>query len=80
MTTPTESDERDRVMRISQARGPELTDADLEALAHADTASIEAVLPDEIGERIMGAIAALEEKLDQLVAAIGDADADDLTG
>jgi hypothetical protein len=80
MTTPTESDERDRVMRIIQARCPELTDADLEALAHADTASIEAVLPDEIGERIMGAIAALEEKLDQLVAAIGDGDADDLTG
>jgi DNA-directed RNA polymerase specialized sigma24 family protein len=80
MTTPTESDERDRVMRIIQARCPELTDADLEALAHADTASIEAVLPDEIGERIMDAIAALEEKLDRLVAAIGDGDADDLTG
>jgi hypothetical protein len=80
MTTPTESDERDRVMRIIQARCSELTDSDLEALAHADTASIEAVLPDEIGERIMDAIAALEEKLDQLVAAIGDGDADDLTG
>jgi hypothetical protein len=80
MTTPTESDERDGVMRIIQARCPELTDADLEARAHADTASIEAVLPDEIGERIMDAIAALEEKLGQLVAAIGDGDADDLTG
>lgn len=79
MTTPIESDERGRVMRIIQARCPELT-ADLEALAHADTASIEAALPDEIGERIMDAIAALEEKLEQLVAAIGDGDADDLTG
>jgi hypothetical protein len=45
-----------------------------------DTASIEAVLPDEIGGRIMDAIAAPEEKLGQLVAAIGDGDADDLTG
>ena len=80
MTTPTESDERHRVMRIIQARCPELTDADLEALAHADTASIEAVLPDELGGRIMDAIAAPEEKLGQLVAAIGDGDADDLTG
>ena len=32
MTTPTESDERDRVMRIIQARCPELTNADLEAV------------------------------------------------
>jgi hypothetical protein len=46
----------------------------------ADTASVEALLPVEIGEQIMDAIAALEEKLDQLVEAVGDGDADDLAG
>jgi hypothetical protein len=80
----THDDRAAYVRSIIQARCPELTDADLastEARSQpADNASTEAVLPVEIGHDIMSVLEAMESKLDQLVEAIGDGDADDLAG
>ena len=63
---------------------PSVETASVEAvLPPAEIAWNQAVLPVEIGEQIMDAIAALEEKLDWLAEAVGvnkDEDDDDAAG
>jgi hypothetical protein len=59
------------IRAVIQARcGDVLTDADLATLTQAATTPAE-LLPVEIGEQIIDAITALEDKLDWLAEAVG---------
>ena len=62
-------------------RCPEIGPADLALITTTYPAAPSAeMLPVEIGRDIMSVLEAMESKLDQLVEAIGDGDADDLAG
>jgi hypothetical protein len=82
MMTPEPADRAAYVRSLILARCPELTDADLAliGIVHPAAPSAE-MLPVEIGEQIMDAIVALENKVDWLAEAVavganGEDDAD----
>jgi hypothetical protein len=83
MIDPGMTDDRAAYVRaMILARCPELGPADLALIGtlHPGPPTAEPDLPMEIGRDIMAVLAAMDERLDDLVEAIGDGDADDLAG
>ena len=74
-------DRAEYIRALVAHRCPEIEPADLALIGTIQPAAPSAeMLPDKIGRDIMSVLEAMEFKLDQLVEAIGDGDADDLTG